>query len=68
MTYSPRRLFGSVMAAPLSKRKEMAVALLSDLSVVVKGKTGVTRPCEAPHLAGWARDTAESSGGGFAWL
>jgi hypothetical protein len=42
------------MMASLSKRKRMAVALLGDLSAVVKGGTGVARHGEAPQLVGKA--------------
>jgi hypothetical protein len=61
IAYSPRWLelsgrqwFRSAMTASLSKRKRMAVALLGDLSAVVKGRTGVARHGEAPQLVGKA--------------
>jgi hypothetical protein len=43
----------------LSMRRQTTLVLLSDLSAVVEGKTGLTRHGEAPQLAGWAQDVTK---------
>jgi hypothetical protein len=62
LEHSGRWWFGSVTAASLSERKQLAVVLLNDVLVVVEGMTGSTRFSEAPRLAGWTRDVSKSDG------
>jgi hypothetical protein len=51
--------FRSLAMTSLSMRRQTTLVLLSDLSAVVEGKTGLTRHGEAPQLAGWAQDVTK---------
>jgi hypothetical protein len=52
-TLSRKRWFRLVLMGCLLKRKQVAVALLGDLSAVAKEGTGVGQHSEASQLVGW---------------